>query len=216
MVSPAAQRSRAVIVPDVSRHLRRYVVAAGVLVAGSGLAACGGGSSAVKTTSSTAAPAKAGAPTCTKSAQVALRSGSVSGSSGGSVEQLPIATLRSRYLAISGPSNRTFARFANQLQALNSAVTSAQLRAAIVPAARAITSAANGFWCLHLASPPKLAKAFRTVAVDDYVVYQALGDLAGNYGSRGFDIHGWGTSSRQAIVAANSAQSALQRELGLH
>lgn len=186
---------------------RGGLVALTVGLAGAGLSACGGSSSptAAKTTTTVAS-----GPACSADARVVDASKRAN-----HIARLATATLRARYLAIATPADHVFATFSAKLNGLNSATTSTQMKTAIYPAATSITSAANGFWCLHFASPAALASSFRTVAVDDDVVQQALLVLAANYGKRSFDLRGWGANFRVAVVAANAAQSSLRKRLGL-
>jgi hypothetical protein len=177
---------------------------------GSGFGASAAGAAVAARPAS--ASSRAATVVCTADARVAVTRRSATGK----VRPLSIGTLRSRYLAIAGPSDKTFARFVNQLNGLNSAVSAAQLDSALRPAASAITSAANGFWCLHLASPPRVAADFKKTAVEDDLVYEGLLILAGNYGNRGFDIRAWGSRFRQALIIANGAQAQLRRDLGVH
>ncbi len=187
---------------------RNVLLALAVSCSGASFAACGGSSGASGAHTSTTV---ASGPACSADARVVAAK-----SRSARIARLTTATLRARYQALASPANKIFATFSTKLASLSSATTSADMKTAVFPAATAITAAANGFWCLHFAAPPTLATRFRSVAVADDVVQQALLILAANYGKRSFDLRGWGASFRTVVDTANAAETSLRRGLGLH
>lgn len=129
--------------------------------------------------------------------------------------RLPIATIRSLYLAIVGPSNTAFAKFAKKLADLTPATPAAELKAAVVPAAAAIERAGRLLYTLRLSAPTTVKNDLYLVVAEDNVVWQALQDLDGGWGSRAFDYTGWQSSFSQAIGSADAAGATLRKALGL-
>ncbi|HVC24291.1 MAG TPA: hypothetical protein VND23_00910 [Acidimicrobiales bacterium] len=130
------------------------------------------------------------------------------------VARLPLATLRSRYLAIVTPADKAFAAFQPKLDTLTVAVSRAQLNTALAPVARAIARSGRSLYELRRAAPPRIARDMLVVVSSDNTVWQGLQDLDQGWGSRSFDYASWQGAFAAAVHGADAAGATLRSALG--
>ncbi len=128
---------------------------------------------------------------------------------------LPVATLRSRYLAIVAPADRAFAGFQPKLETLTAAVSPSRLRAALRPVAGAIARAGRELYALRREAPVRIARDLVAVVSGDNVVWQGLEDLGRSWGSRSFDLAGWQGAFAAAVRRADASAASLRHALGI-